>query len=88
MWGSPHAEGMTMKLMQRALDGARAEGATVKLMHLATEELNPCRGCGGRCFDTQACLPGPGGHGAPRRDGERGWHDHGRAGLLLARSTA
>ena len=53
---SPHAEGMTMKLMQRALAGARAEGATVKLMHLATEELNPCRGCGGRCFDTQTCV--------------------------------
>ncbi len=57
--GSPHRNGMTTKLLQRALAGAKAEGASVTLLHLADEDLNPCRGCGGNCWDTQACESDP-----------------------------
>ena len=53
---SPHENGMTAKLLQRALDGAQARGANVTLLRLADEELKPCRGCGGKCWDTQACA--------------------------------
>jgi NAD(P)H-dependent FMN reductase len=57
--GSPHENGMTAKLMQRALDGAQATGANVTLLRLAHEELKPCRGCGGKCWDTQSCACDP-----------------------------
>lgn len=57
--GSPHENGMTAKLLQRALDGAQARGANVTLLRLAHEELKPCRGCGGKCWDTQACAADP-----------------------------
>ncbi len=54
--GSPHKDGMTHELVQQALAGARAAGAETQILYLADEPLQPCIGCGGNCWDTQACL--------------------------------
>jgi NAD(P)H-dependent FMN reductase len=54
--GSPHPDGMTARLVDRALAGARAEGAQTDLLRLADEELVPCQACGGDCFGTQICV--------------------------------
>lgn len=54
--GSPHKHGMTARLAQSALRGARDAGAETSLLYLADEDLKPCRACGGRCFDTQVCV--------------------------------
>ncbi len=54
--GSPHRDGMTAQLVGEALAGAAAAGAATQLVYLADEALAPCQGCGGNCWDTQACL--------------------------------
>jgi len=54
--GSPHAGGMTQRLVERALAGAAREGARTDLVRLADEELAPCQACGGDCFGTQVCV--------------------------------
>jgi multimeric flavodoxin WrbA len=54
--GSPHADGMTAALVDRALAGAAREGAETRLVRLAEEELRSCQACGGDCWGTQACA--------------------------------
>ena len=56
---SPHKEGMTFQLVQQALAGAKAAGAEVLLEFLADEELEPCQGCGGNCWETGECVNDP-----------------------------
>lgn len=56
---SPHKEGMTSQLVQQALAGAKEAGAEVKLMYLADEEMEPCQGCGGNCWETRECIHDP-----------------------------
>ena len=53
---SPHADGMTSRLVESALSGACREGASADLVRLADEELAPCEACGGDCFGTQVCV--------------------------------
>jgi multimeric flavodoxin WrbA len=57
--GSPHKDGMTAKLMQQALKGAEAAGAMTTTAFLADEEMEPCRGCGGNCWETYKCVFNP-----------------------------
>lgn len=57
--GSPHKNGMTAKLTQQALQGAEEAGAQTEIIFLAQEEMTPCRGCGGNCWDTCACVVKP-----------------------------
>jgi len=54
--GSPHKDGMTARLVHRALAGAQDEGAEVRLLDLVDEDLRPCRACGGDCFKTLRCV--------------------------------
>jgi len=54
--GSPHKDGMTARLVQSALAGARDEGAEVRIVDLVDEDLRPCRACGGDCFGTLRCA--------------------------------
>jgi multimeric flavodoxin WrbA len=54
--GSPHKDGMTARLVHRALAGAQTEGAEVRLLDLVDEDLRPCRACGGDCFATLRCV--------------------------------
>jgi len=54
--GSPHKVGMTGKLVERTLNGAKKEGAEVENLYLIDEELKYCEGCGGDCFQTLKCV--------------------------------
>lgn len=56
---SPHKDGMTAKLTQQALAGAKAAGAEVMLIYLADMEMKPCQGCEGNCWQTLACAHDP-----------------------------
>lgn len=56
---SPHKDGMTAKLIQKALEGARAAGAETSLVTLADETLAPCQGCDGSCWETLECALDP-----------------------------
>lgn len=57
--GSAHKHGMTAQLMRQALAGAAAAGAQTMLMFLADEDMSPCIGCGGNCWDTLECVHDP-----------------------------
>jgi multimeric flavodoxin WrbA len=57
---SPHRDGMTAKLIHKALDGARAAGAETSLIILADEDMKPCLGCDGNCWETRECALDPG----------------------------
>lgn len=52
---SPHRDGMTAKLLDRALSGAREAGAQVERIRLVDEQLEACIGCGGGCWTTLVC---------------------------------
>lgn len=54
--GSPHKDGMTAKLVKKALEGVREEGEETDLIYLIDEELRYCEGCGGGCFQTLRCV--------------------------------
>lgn len=56
---SPHKSGMTFQLVQQALAGAEEAGAEVELLFLADEEMEPCQGCGGSCWETRECIHDP-----------------------------
>lgn len=56
---SPHRNGMTAQLLQQALDGAKAAGARVWTEFLIDEELEPCHGCDGNCWETLVCVRNP-----------------------------
>ncbi|MEW6357379.1 MAG: flavodoxin family protein [Planctomycetota bacterium] len=43
--GSPRKDGLTNRLVQRALEGAASRGAATQLYHLADMEIKPCDGC-------------------------------------------
>jgi NAD(P)H-dependent FMN reductase len=58
--GSPHRDGMTVRLLKQALRGAEAAGAETMLVHLADEKMEPCRGCEGNCWETRECVFDPG----------------------------
>ena len=51
--GSPCLDGTTARLLDAALEGARAEGAFVERIDLASVRLEPCRAC-------EECSPGTG----------------------------
>ena len=53
---SPHKDGMTAQLVQRALEGAAAAGAEIETICLADQPLQACRGCGGGCWKTLHCA--------------------------------
>lgn len=54
--GSPNRDGLTDKLVQRALSGACAAGAEAETMHLSAEDIHPCRGCRVQtCWDDGVC---------------------------------
>jgi NAD(P)H-dependent FMN reductase len=57
--GSPHKDGMTAQLCQRALAGAASTGAKTSMLYLADEELEPCQACGGDCWNTLECVHDP-----------------------------
>jgi multimeric flavodoxin WrbA len=42
---SPRKEGSTMLLLNKALEGARQEGAETELYSVAGKDLKPCEGC-------------------------------------------
>jgi len=54
--GSPHKNGMTAKLVKKALKGAREEGVETEILYLIDEELKYCEGCSGGCFQTLKCV--------------------------------
>ena len=56
---SPHKDGMTAKLLQQALAGAEEAGAETMTVFLTDEEMEPCLGCGGNCFETRECVHDP-----------------------------
>ena len=43
--GSPNKNGRTHQLVQQAIAGAATAGADTEVMHLAEEDMQPCRGC-------------------------------------------
>ena len=43
--GSPNKNGRTHQLVQKAISGAASAGADTEVMHLAVEDILPCRGC-------------------------------------------
>lgn len=51
---SPRAGGNTEGLMEKALEGARQEGAEAELFSLAGRDISPCDGCGA-CHRTGVC---------------------------------
>ena len=51
---SPRPSGNTATLLEKALAGARAEGAETELLSLAGKEIKPCDGCNA-CFTTGSC---------------------------------
>ena len=56
---SPNQDGLTSRLAQSALDGARAEQAEVELVHLNTLTIRPCQACGngwGQCSKVHQCI--------------------------------
>jgi NAD(P)H-dependent FMN reductase len=57
--GSPHKDGMTAQLVRQALAGAEAAGARTMLVFLADEEMEPCLGCEGGCWETRECVHDP-----------------------------
>lgn len=58
--GSPHKEGLTNRLVQSALAGAREGGAETAALYAADFELGYCRACDGRpCWETMECQFGP-----------------------------
>jgi multimeric flavodoxin WrbA len=57
--GSPHKDGMTAQLVRQALAGAEAAGADTMLLYLADEEMTPCQGCDGNCWETRECVHDP-----------------------------
>ncbi|MGQ9680942.1 MAG: flavodoxin family protein [Anaerolineae bacterium] len=54
--GSPHREGLTARLLQAALEGAREAGAEIKLYHLADQSLQACCACEGDCWGRLYCV--------------------------------
>lgn len=57
--GSPHKDGMTARLVRQALAGAATAGAETMLLFLADEEMQPCQGCDGNCWETRECVHDP-----------------------------
>ena len=57
--GSPHKEGMTAKLLRQTLAGAEAAGAQTMTVFLADDEMEPCQGCDGNCWETRECAFDP-----------------------------
>jgi multimeric flavodoxin WrbA len=52
--GSPRKNGNTVLLLNRALEGARAEGAETEVFSVAGKELHGCDGCWA-CMKTGVC---------------------------------
>lgn len=57
--GSPHKDGMTAQLVRQALEGAEMAGAKTLIVFLADEEMKPCQGCDGSCWETHECALDP-----------------------------
>lgn len=49
--GSPRLKGNTATMVQKCLEGADQAGAAVEFVSLASQKVNPCRGC------TEVCHP-------------------------------
>ena len=52
---SPNKNGNTVTLLNKALEGAKADGAAVELYNVAGKDLKPCDGCHA-CFKTGKCT--------------------------------
>jgi multimeric flavodoxin WrbA len=52
---SPNQNGNTVTLLDRALEGAKAEGAAVELFSVAGKDIKPCDGCRA-CAKTGRCV--------------------------------
>jgi len=58
--GSPHRDGLTNRLVQSALEGAREGGAHTETLYAIDYGLDYCRSCQGRpCWETGDCQFGP-----------------------------
>jgi len=53
--GSPRHNGNTFLLLQKALDGAKTNGAETEFIFIPDLKINPCRECGG-CDKTGKCV--------------------------------
>jgi multimeric flavodoxin WrbA len=51
---SPRKKGSTMAMLEKALAGAKADGAEVELYSVAGKNIQPCDGCWG-CIKTGKC---------------------------------
>lgn len=51
---SPRKNGNTIAMLEKALDGARVDGADVELYSIAGKNIQPCDGCWG-CTKTGRC---------------------------------
>jgi multimeric flavodoxin WrbA len=51
---SPRKKGNTIAMLEKALDGARSDGAEVELYSVAGKNIQPCDGCWG-CTKTGKC---------------------------------
>jgi len=54
-FGSPRKNGNTAKLVQQAIDGAKAAGAEVISYHLNDKDIRGCQGCG-HCRSNEGCV--------------------------------
>ncbi len=55
IYGSPRKGGNTDSLLDRALEGARSEGATIKSIYVRDLKMSGCIECGG-CDKTGKCI--------------------------------
>lgn len=53
--GSPHADGMSGKMLQIAVDACRTRGDEVTVLPLYEKNIQFCRGCR-KCLDTRECI--------------------------------
>jgi multimeric flavodoxin WrbA len=52
---SPNKNGSTVTLLNRSLEGAKADGAEVELFSVAGKDIKPCNACHG-CVKTGVCT--------------------------------
>lgn len=53
--GSPHVDGLSKKLMDEALSGAKGAGANIERVHIPEWNIEPCIGCDTPCWEEMVC---------------------------------
>ena len=54
--GSPRKDGLTSRLVAKALEGAASQGAQTEAVHLSDIRINPCEDCRGKkCWGSGPC---------------------------------